>query len=149
MSCSVAAPSAADGSSDSCAIAVPSAKVEASARIAPIFLMSIVDPYITFVCLLNAQRGCPLTSIRSSSSSCIPLIIKTKMFQPKQIILIVSFLLLSASARDRIRVARRAGGDPHGLVWAHYDEDGNARVVRDQGGFHNGVNPAEGKPLLN
>lgn len=39
-------------------------------------------------------------------------------------------------------------GDPHGLVWVYYDEDGNGKVVRDQGGFHNGVNPAEGKPLL-
>lgn len=38
-------------------------------------------------------------------------------------------------------------GDPHGLVWVKYDEDGNGKVVRDQGGFHNGVNPAEGRPL--
>lgn len=38
-------------------------------------------------------------------------------------------------------------GDPHGLVWVHYDEDGQARVVRDQGGFHNGVNPADGVAL--
>jgi hypothetical protein len=38
-------------------------------------------------------------------------------------------------------------GDPHGLVWVHYDEDGNSAVVRDQGGFHNGVNPALGAPL--
>ena len=32
-------------------------------------------------------------------------------------------------------------GDPHGLVWVQYDEDGNSLVVRDQGGFHNGVSP--------
>jgi mono/diheme cytochrome c family protein len=38
-------------------------------------------------------------------------------------------------------------GDAHGLIWVHYDERGQARVVRDQGGFHNGVNPAMGKPL--
>ncbi|MFL2545985.1 MAG: hypothetical protein ACJ0SL_01260 [Candidatus Rariloculaceae bacterium] len=38
-------------------------------------------------------------------------------------------------------------GDPHGLVWVHYDEDGEARVVRDQGGFHNGINPAAGHAL--
>ena len=38
-------------------------------------------------------------------------------------------------------------GDPHGLVWVHYDEAGNSMVVRDQGGFHNGVNPALGTPL--
>lgn len=38
-------------------------------------------------------------------------------------------------------------GDPHGLVWVHYDERGRPRVVRDQGGFHNGVNPAAAAPL--
>ena len=39
-------------------------------------------------------------------------------------------------------------GDPHGLVWVKYDEDGNSMVVRDQGGFHNGIDPAAGIPLL-
>jgi len=39
-------------------------------------------------------------------------------------------------------------GNPHGLVWVQYDEDGVGRVVRDQGGFHNGVNPAQGRPLI-
>ena len=38
-------------------------------------------------------------------------------------------------------------GDAHGLVWVHYDEEGNARVIRDQGGFHNGIIPAKGAPL--
>jgi DNA-binding beta-propeller fold protein YncE len=38
-------------------------------------------------------------------------------------------------------------GDPHGLVWVHYDKDGKSMVVRDQGGFRGGVNPALGKPL--
>jgi len=38
-------------------------------------------------------------------------------------------------------------GDAHGLIWVHYDEDGVGRVVRDQGGFHNGINPALGRPL--
>lgn len=32
-------------------------------------------------------------------------------------------------------------GDPHGLVWIRHDEEGNSMVIRDQGGFHNGVNP--------
>jgi len=32
-------------------------------------------------------------------------------------------------------------GNPHGLVWVHYDENGDSKVIRDQGGFHNGVNP--------
>lgn len=39
-------------------------------------------------------------------------------------------------------------GDPHGLVWVKYDSEGNSYVVRDQGGFHNGINPAIGVPLL-
>lgn len=39
------------------------------------------------------------------------------------------------------------GGDPHGLVWVHYDEEGNSRVIRDQGGFHNGIDPRAGAPL--
>ena len=38
-------------------------------------------------------------------------------------------------------------GNPHGLVWVPYDEDGAGRVVREQGGFHHGVHPARGNPL--
>ena len=38
-------------------------------------------------------------------------------------------------------------GDPHGLVWVHYDEDGSSAVVADQGGFHNGIDPLNGRPL--
>ena len=38
-------------------------------------------------------------------------------------------------------------GEAHGLIWVHYDENGIARVVRDQGGFHNGINPALGRAL--
>ncbi len=38
-------------------------------------------------------------------------------------------------------------GDPHGLVWVHYDENGESKVVRDQGGFRNGINPARGVAL--
>jgi hypothetical protein len=38
-------------------------------------------------------------------------------------------------------------GNPHGLVWVQYDADGVGRVVRDQGGFHNGVHPARGMAL--
>ena len=57
--------------------------------------------------------------------------------------------VFDAATREQIKVIDMPGrGDPHGLVWVKYDDDGNARVVRDQGGFHNGVNPAEGKPLL-
>ncbi len=32
-------------------------------------------------------------------------------------------------------------GDPHGLVWVQYDQQGHSKVIRDQGGFHNGVSP--------
>jgi len=35
----------------------------------------------------------------------------------------------------------------YGPTPAH-DDEGNSMVVRDQGGFHNGINPAEGSPLL-
>jgi len=38
-------------------------------------------------------------------------------------------------------------GDAHGLIWVHYDDNGNPRVVRDQGNFHGGVHPALGRPL--
>ena len=38
-------------------------------------------------------------------------------------------------------------GDTHGLVWVHYDDNGVGKVVRDQGGFANGVSPALGKSL--
>ncbi len=38
-------------------------------------------------------------------------------------------------------------GDAHGLAWVHYDEDGVPRTVRDQGNFHNGVNPMRGAAL--
>ena len=35
------------------------------------------------------------------------------------------------------------------MVWVKYDENGVGQVVRDQGGFHNGINPAGGRPLVN
>ena len=38
-------------------------------------------------------------------------------------------------------------GDAHGLIWVHYDDNGVARTVRDQGNFHNGVNPMRGTAL--
>ena len=37
--------------------------------------------------------------------------------------------------------------DTHGLVWVHYDDAGEPRVVRDQGNFHGGVNPVLGNAL--
>ena len=38
-------------------------------------------------------------------------------------------------------------GDAHGLVWVHYNEEGVSQVVRDQGGFHGNINPAQNMPL--
>eukprot|EP00903_Cladosiphon_okamuranus_P004281 g4279.t1 len=38
-------------------------------------------------------------------------------------------------------------GNPHGLVWVHYDKHGEGRVIRDQGGFHHGIHPAKGNPF--
>ena len=39
------------------------------------------------------------------------------------------------------------GGDAHGLPWVYYDKRGDGAVVKDQGGFHNGINPRGGKAL--
>jgi len=39
-------------------------------------------------------------------------------------------------------------GQPHGLVWVYYDEDGNGRVVKDQGAFQGDINPSKGAPLV-
>ena len=53
--------------------------------------------------------------------------------------------VFDAATRKQIKVIDMPQfGDAHGLVWVHYDEDGKARVIRDQGGFHNGVDPARG-----
>jgi mono/diheme cytochrome c family protein len=38
-------------------------------------------------------------------------------------------------------------GDAHGLIWVHYDDNGESRVVRDQGNFHAGIDPALGRVL--
>jgi|GEM_PF-387023 len=35
-------------------------------------------------------------------------------------------------------------GDAHGMVWVTFDEDGNGKLLRDQGNFHNGINPRKG-----
>lgn len=57
--------------------------------------------------------------------------------------------VFDAESHDQIDVIDMPHqGDPHGLVWVKYDENGNSLVVRDQGGFHNGIDPAAGIPLL-
>lgn len=56
--------------------------------------------------------------------------------------------VFDAETRKQIKVIDMPQfGDPHGLAWVHYDEEGVARVVRDQGGFHFGYHPARGKPI--
>lgn len=53
-----------------------------------------------------------------------------------------------ARTREEKAVIKMPGfGDPHGMPFVFYDEDGKARVVADQHGFHNGVNAQNGQPL--
>ncbi len=56
--------------------------------------------------------------------------------------------VFDAATREKKTVIQMPqNGDPHGLVWVHYDEHGVSRVVRDQGGFRNGIHPALGTAL--
>ncbi|MDE0005016.1 MAG: YncE family protein, partial [Rhodospirillaceae bacterium] len=53
--------------------------------------------------------------------------------------------VFDTATREQMATIEMPGyGDAHGLVWVHYDENGDGRVVRDQGGFHGGLDPAEG-----
>ena len=53
-----------------------------------------------------------------------------------------------AETRELItKIDMPGNGDAHGLAWIHYDENGVPRTVRDQGNFHNGVNPMRGTAL--
>ena len=53
-----------------------------------------------------------------------------------------------AESKDLIKIIDMPeNGDAHGLIWVHYDENGEPRVVRDQGNFHGGINPADGNVL--
>ena len=57
-------------------------------------------------------------------------------------------LVYDAESREQTHTIEMPGnGDPHGLVWVHYDAEGQPRVVGDQGGHHGGVNPAAGTAL--
>ena len=50
--------------------------------------------------------------------------------------------------RELLKVIEMPGnGDAHGLIWVHYDENGEPSTVRDQGNFHNGINPMTGNSL--
>ncbi|MBT5331191.1 MAG: hypothetical protein HOL48_05385 [Porticoccaceae bacterium] len=56
--------------------------------------------------------------------------------------------IYDAETKEHTRTIDMPGnGDAHGLIWVHYDENGQAATVRDQGNFHNGVNPILGRPL--
>lgn len=56
--------------------------------------------------------------------------------------------VFDAKTHEQTKIIQMPGaGNAHGTVWVHYDDDGTGRVVRDQGGFHNGINPALGKSL--
>ncbi len=56
--------------------------------------------------------------------------------------------IFDTETREQIKVIDMPYfGDPHGLVWVHYDNEGQPRVVRDQGGFHGGIDPAAGNAL--
>lgn len=46
-----------------------------------------------------------------------------------------------------IKIDMPGNGDAHGLAWVHYDRNGVPHTVRDQGNFHNGVNPMRGTAL--
>ena len=60
-----------------------------------------------------------------------------------------SIYVFDANTREQLKVIPMPHrGEPHGTVWVTYDENGDGRVVRDQGGFHNGVHPARGSPLV-
>jgi DNA-binding beta-propeller fold protein YncE len=54
-----------------------------------------------------------------------------------------------AETREQKAVIPLPGfGDPHGVPFVYYDEDDKARLVNDQHGFHNGVNPRTGNALV-
>lgn len=59
-----------------------------------------------------------------------------------------SIYVFDANTRERLDIIEMPNaGSPHGLVWVHYDVDGNARVVADQGGFVAGIDPRNGAAL--
>jgi len=59
-----------------------------------------------------------------------------------------SIYVFDAQTREQVNIIEMPQhGDAHGLVWVHYDDEGESRVVRDQGGFHGGISPATGNVL--
>lgn len=56
--------------------------------------------------------------------------------------------VFDAKERELItKIQIPGGGDAHGLPWVYYDKQGESKVVKDQGGFRNGVDPRNGKGL--
>jgi len=59
-----------------------------------------------------------------------------------------SIYVFNTEPRELItKIKMPSGGDAHGLAWVHYDKKGNSKLVRDQGGFVNGVDPRNGRSL--
>ena len=59
-----------------------------------------------------------------------------------------AILIFDAETHEQTgRIPMPDGGQAHGLVWVHYDENGNSLTVRDQGGFHGGILPVAGRVL--
>jgi YVTN family beta-propeller protein len=56
-------------------------------------------------------------------------------------------VLDAATRKNLARIPMPGFGDPHGVVFVAYGADGVGRVVADQGDFHGGVDPRNGKPL--
>ena len=56
--------------------------------------------------------------------------------------------VFDADTRDLLDKIDMPGfGDAHGLVFVNYGADGKGQVVADQGDFHAGIDPRNGKPL--
>ncbi len=59
-----------------------------------------------------------------------------------------SLYVFDTETQEQTHVIAMPGlGEPHGLAFVWYDDDGVAHVVRDQGNFRSGVNPALGMSL--
>jgi hypothetical protein len=59
------------------------------------------------------------------------------------------FYVYDVKTKEEKAVINMPGfGDPHGVPFVYYDEDGQGRLVVDQNGFHNGVDAQRGNPLI-
>jgi len=49
--------------------------------------------------------------------------------------------------KEKAEIAMPGYGDPHGVPFVYYEDEGKGRLVVDQNGYHNGINAQRGKPL--